>query len=75
MDRIRVWGLIQSWVKLAGLEGERYGTHSLRKTWGYQARMQDVSISQIQNKLGHKSPVITSRYIGIDQEEINNVEK
>jgi integrase len=47
----------------------------LRKTWGYQARIQGVSISQIQNKLGHKSPAITSRYIGIDQEEINNVEK
>ena len=42
-----------------------------------QAKMiiQGVSISQIQNKLGHKSPAITSRYIGIDQEEINNVEK
>jgi len=75
LDRVRVWGLIQNWVKEAGLEGERYGTHSLRKTWGYQARMQGVSISQIQNKLGHKSPAITSRYIGIDQEEINNVEK
>ena len=75
LDRVRVWGLIQEWVKEAGLEGERYGTHSLRKTWGYQARMQGVSISQIQNKLGHKSPAITSRYIGIDQEEINNVEK
>ena len=75
LDRVRTWGLIQNWVKEAGLEGERYGTHSLRKTWGYQARIQGVSISQIQNKLGHKSPAITSRYIGIDQEEINNVEK
>jgi integrase len=75
LDRVRVWGLIQEWVKLAGLSGERYGTHSLRKTWGYQARMQGISISQIQNKLGHKSPAITSRYIGIDQEEINIVEK
>jgi integrase len=75
LDRVRVWGLIQQWLKEAGLEGERYGTHSLRKTWGYQARMQGLSISQIQNKLGHKSPAITSRYIGIDQEEINNVEK
>jgi len=75
LDRVRTWGLIQGWAKEAGLEGERYGTHSLRKTWGYQARIQGVSISQIQNKLGHKSPAITSRYIGIDQEEINNVEK
>lgn len=67
--------MIQQWVKEAGLERERYRTHSLRKTWGYQARIQGLSISQIQNKLGHKSSAITSRYIGIDQEEINNVEK
>jgi site-specific recombinase XerD len=33
IDRVRVWDLIQKWVKEAGLEGERYGTHSLRKTW------------------------------------------
>ena len=75
LDRVRVWGLIQKWVKMADLEGERYGTHSLRKTWGYQARMQGVSIEQISEKLGHKSVAVTKRYIGINQEEINNIEK
>jgi integrase len=75
LDRVRVWMMIQEWIKEAGLEGECYGTHILRKTWGYQARKQGVSIEQISEKLGHKSVTITKRYIGINQEEINNVEK
>lgn len=75
LDRIRVWSLIQKWTSEVGLESERYGTHSLRKTWGYQARMQGVSIEQISEKLGHKSVTVTKRYIGINQEEINQLEK
>ena len=75
LDRIRTWGLIQEWTKAVGLEGERYGTHTLRKTWGYQARKQGLSIEQISEKLGHKSVTVTRRYIGISQEEINRVEK
>jgi site-specific recombinase XerD len=57
-----------------GLEGERFGTHTLRKTWGYQARKQGVSIEKINEKLGHKSVIVTKRYIGITQEEINLLE-
>ncbi|MBA7553260.1 Tyrosine recombinase XerC [subsurface metagenome] len=75
LDRVRTWGLIQAWTKAVDLEGERYGTHTLRKTWGYQARLQGVSIEQISEKLGHKSVTVTRRYIGISQEEINQIEK
>ncbi len=75
LDRVRVWMMIQEWVREAGLEGERYGSHSLRKTWGYQAREQGVSIEQISEKLGHRSVTVTKRYIGINQEEMNNLEK
>ena len=74
LDRIRAWGLIQKWTKEVGLESERYGTHTLRKTWGYQARKQGVSIEKINQKLGHKSVIVTKRYIGITQEEINLLE-
>jgi len=75
LERVRVWMMIQDWVKEAGLEGERYGTHSLRKTWGYQARKQGATIEQISEKLGHRSVTVTKRYIGINQEEINKIEK
>lgn len=75
LDRVRAWGLIQKWTKDVDLEAERYGTHTLRKTWGYQARLQGLSIEQISEKLGHKSVTVTRRYIGISQEEINLLEK
>jgi len=75
LDRVRAWGLIQKWTREVDLEGERYGTHTLRKTWGYQARKQGLSIEQISEKLGHKSVTVTRRYIGISQEEINQIER
>lgn len=75
LDRVRAWSLIQKWTKEVGLEGEQYGTHTFRKTWGYQARKQGVSIEKINQKLGHKSVIVTKRYIGINQEEINLLEE
>jgi len=75
LDRVRAWGLIQKWTKEVGLNGERYGTHTLRKTWGYQARKQGISIEKINEKLGHKSVIVTKRYIGISQEEVNKMEE
>jgi len=74
LDRVQVWQLINKWCRNVGLYTERYGTHTLRKTWGYQARMQGVSLERIQAKLGHTSPSVTRRYIGISQEEINRIE-
>lgn len=76
MDRIRIWVLIKKWIKAAGLDPENYGTHSLRKTWGYHSRKNfGIPIELISKKLGHKSNAVTKRYIGISQEEINNIEK
>lgn len=74
LTRIRAWQLVRSWCKKVGLSEDRYGTHSLRKTWGYQARMSGVSIELICEKLGHRSPAVTRRYIGITQDEISEIE-
>lgn len=51
-----------------------YSTHSLRKTWGYHARINGVPIEIIQKKFGHSSPQETMRYIGITQDEIEAAE-
>jgi len=75
ISRVRVWRLIRKWTGAVGLDSEKYGFHSLRKTWGYQARMQGASITMISEKLGHKSEGVTKRYIGITGEEINRMEK
>ncbi|MDD3859788.1 MAG: tyrosine-type recombinase/integrase, partial [Bacteroidales bacterium] len=76
LDRIRAWVLIKKWVKAVGLDPSNYGTHTLRKSWGYHSRKNfGIPIELISEKLGHKSNLVTKRYIGISQEEINNIEK
>jgi len=76
LDRIRAWVLIKKWVKAVGLDPANYGTHTLRKTWGYHSRKHfGIPIELISEKLGHKSNAVTKRYIGISQEEINSIEK
>jgi integrase len=75
LDRIRVHGLIKKWAKAVGIEQDRISAHSLRKTWGYMAWKQGVSIQIISQKLGHNSEKVTRRYIGVDQEAVNDIEK
>ena len=75
LDRTQAWRLINSWCETVGLTQGRYGAHTLRKTWGYMARRyHGIPIELIQAKLGHSSPAITRRYIGITGDEIENVE-
>lgn len=74
LNRRTVHAKITQWCADVGLANGPYGCHSLRKTWGYQARKQGVPLELIQAKLGHRSPSITRRYIGISQDEIAEIE-
>lgn len=75
LDRQALWELVRKWTKNVGLTGH-YGTHSLRKTWGYIARViHHKDLPQIMEKLGHSNQEMTKRYIGITQEEINELER
>ena len=51
----------------------RVGTHTLRKTFGYHAYKQGISLEIIQKLLNHSAPSVTLRYIGITKEELDNV--
>ena len=44
--------------------------HTLRKTWGYQARLKAIPLEIIQHKLNHSSLAVTQRYLGITDDEI-----
>lgn len=66
--------LISQWCQDVGQTQVKCGTYTLRKTWGYQARKQGIPIELIQAKLGHRSPAVTRRYIGITDEEIGEIE-
>jgi integrase len=75
LDRIRVHGLIKKWAKAVGLDNDRISCHSMRKTWGWMAYKMGIDIQIISEKLGHKSERVTRRYIGVNQEAVNDVEK
>jgi len=73
--RQHAWRLVNRWCREVGLTDGRYGGHSLRKTWGYVARKYHrIPIELIQAKLGHSTPAVTKRYIGITHDEIADVE-
>ena len=64
ISRKQVWKVITKLCHEVGLQGN-YGTHTLRKTWGYHARRQGVDLALIMHKLNHNSLAYTQRYLGI----------
>lgn len=54
---------------------DRIGTHTMRKTFGYHYYKQTKDIVTLQEIFGHSHPSITLRYIGINNESINNALK
>jgi integrase len=64
--------LVKTWCRRVGLKGN-YGSHTLRKTWGYHQRATfGTELSVIMQALGHTNPKDTMRYIGIQPEEISD---
>jgi integrase len=72
IKRGQAWKFITSICREAGLSGN-FGTHSLRKTWGYHARMSGVDLALIMHKLNHESIAYTKRYLGITEDELEAV--
>ena len=70
--RGQAWKVITFICQQVGLRGN-FGTHSLRKTWGYHARMQGVDLALIMHKLNRESIAYTKRYLGITDDELQAV--
>ena len=65
--------LIKSWCRIINLRGN-YGTHTLRKTFGYIQRVKyGVGFEVLCKRFNHSSPAVTMRYLGIDDKEVNGV--
>jgi integrase len=72
IKRGQAWKFITSICRDAGLSSN-FGTHSLRKTWGYHARMSGVDLALIMHQLNHESIAYTKRYLGITDDELQAV--
>ena len=65
---VQVWRVFTSTAEQLSLEC--FGTHSLRKTWGYFSyKASQHNIGLIMSIYNHNSERETLRYIGIDQDE------
>ncbi len=71
LTRETVNKMIKEWTK--SLRGN-YGTHTLRKTFGYIQRTKyGVSFEVLCKRFGHSSPAITMRYLGIDDRKVKGI--
>ena len=64
---------VKKWTEAINLKGN-YGAHSLRKTWTYHQRKTfGVSWEVLAKRLNHSSPSITRRYLGVQEEEVEEI--
>ena len=72
ITRIAAWQMLNRYANMVGLD-DGIGTHTLRKTFGYHLYKKGVALEYIQKMLNHSSPAITLRYIGITQDQLNDI--
>ena len=66
--RIQAYRILKESADIIGIEN--FGTHSMRKTWGYWTyKISKYNIGLIMDTFNHSSQNITLRYIGINQDE------
>ncbi len=68
ISRIQAYRVLKEAAQCCGVEN--FGTHSLRKTWGYWTyKKSKYNIGLIMDMFNHSSQRITLRYIGISQDQ------
>ncbi|MGY3717168.1 site-specific integrase [Sutcliffiella cohnii] len=73
IDRSTAYRILREAAEYVSLE--EIGTHTLRKTFGYHFYKQTQNIGMLQQIFNHSSPEITLRYIGIDQDSMDDAMK
>ena len=64
--------LVKTWCKQIGLKGN-YGSHTLRKTWGYHAYMAGVDLPRLMTCFNHSTQRQTLDYLCIQDSQIQEV--
>ena len=61
--------ILKKWVASIGLDPQKYGTHSLRRTKAAQIYRKTGNLRAVQLLLGHRKLESTVRYLGIEVED------
>jgi len=69
IDRTTYYKILKNVAKKYSIE--HIGCHSLRKTFGYHYYKKTGDVVTLMEIFGHTHPSVTLRYIGINQETIN----
>lgn len=69
ISRIQAWEILSNAADAVGID--RVGTHTLRKTFGYHVYTRTNNLGLVQKLLNHRSSGETLRYIGIEQDEMD----
>ncbi|MDM5208191.1 site-specific integrase [Cytobacillus kochii] len=66
---VQAWKILNTAAKEVGLD--EIGRHTLRKTFGYHFYQKYKDVAVLQQIFNHSSPSVTMRYIGINQDIID----
>lgn len=69
LGRVTAYYTIRKACEKIKLE-EKFGTHTMRKTFGYHHYKKYKDVAMLQKIFNHSSPSITLRYIGIEEDKI-----
>lgn len=65
--------LVKAWCRAINLKGN-FGSHTLRKTWGYHQRVSfGVGIPELMTCFNHKTQAQTLAYLCVQPDEIRNI--
>ncbi|OXS72957.1 site-specific integrase [Domibacillus enclensis] len=67
IGRETAWRVINGAARACGISGA-IGTHTMRKTFGYHFYQQTKDVAMLQQIFGHSAPSVTLRYIGINED-------
>lgn len=76
LETTSIWRIIKRTAKEAGID-KNIGSHSLRKSFGYwifnNANDKNKALVMLQTIFGHSSTVVTAKYIGITDDDVEDV--
>ena len=70
ISRVQAYRILNKASENIGLD--EIGTHTLRKTFGYHFYQKYKDVALLQELFNHSSPSVTLRYIGINQDMMDN---